>query len=112
MMVRMWRRFRIIPIVLAIITVAFTGSSPAITAAWSGYLAGVEHHSSQGGDTTITPGNASSLVHVWTWIPDLVRGGPARKQIFSTPTVVDGTIYIGANTGDFYALNDATGGVI
>ena len=107
-----WRRFGITLIVLAIITVAFPGSSSAITADWSGYLAGVEHHSYQSGDTTITPGNASTLVHVWTWIPDLVRGGPARKQIFSSPTVVDGTIYIGANTGDFYALDDSTGGVI
>jgi len=106
------RRLGVAVIVLTIITVAFPGPSSAVTADWSGYLAGVEHHSYQAADSTITPANANTLVHVWTWVPDLVRGAPARKQIFSSPTVVDGTIYIGANTGDFYAIDDATGAAI
>jgi polyvinyl alcohol dehydrogenase (cytochrome) len=107
-----FRRLGTVLTVLVVTIVALPAPTVAATADWSGYLAGVEHRSYQPSDTTITPENASTLVHVWTWIPDLVRGGPARKQIFSSPTVVGGTIYIGANTGDFYALDDSTGGVI
>jgi polyvinyl alcohol dehydrogenase (cytochrome) len=112
MALKTWRRFGTVLIVLVTAAVAFSEPTVAITADWNQYLAGVEHHSYQPSDTTITPGNASTLVRVWSWIPDLVRGGPPRKQVFSSPTVVGGTIYIGANTGDFYALDDSTGAVI
>jgi polyvinyl alcohol dehydrogenase (cytochrome) len=91
---------------------AAPGAAAATTSDWPAYLFGVDHRSHQPADATITPENAAGLVRIWQWMPAFVSGAPARRQIFASPTVVGGVIYIGANTGDFYALDEATGTVI
>ena len=62
--------------------------------------------------TAITPASASALTHDWTWAPPAPtkRGQPAGLE--ASPTVVNGVVYIGANTGTFYALNESTGKVL
>jgi polyvinyl alcohol dehydrogenase (cytochrome) len=90
-------------------------SSRAVLAAdnWSSYLFGPRHTSYQASATVITVANAASLVPVWTWFPDPpTEPGQPGPQLFSSPTVVGGRIYIGSQTGDFYALDEVTGAVI
>src|SRR5690348_6933875 len=73
-------------------------SSAAGTTDWPAYLLNVSHSSFARSTTTITVANAASLTKSWTWIPD--PGPPGTtQQLFASPTVVGGTIYIGANTG-------------
>lgn len=80
------------------------------TADWSTYLFDMAHTSRNAAATAVTPQNATSLHKVWTWSPTHSTGQPAAR-LMATPTVVDGTVYIGAFTGDFYALDEATGHV-
>jgi outer membrane protein assembly factor BamB len=78
---------------------------------WPGYLYGASHSSSSP-TTTITPANAANLKRVWGWrcpAPTIV-GQPAAGFVAS-PSVYNGIIYIGCNTGIFYALNETTGAI-
>lgn len=75
---------------------------------WTGYLNG-RAHSSYSPDTAITPANAASLVKRWTFVPEAGQPGAPGKQFLASPTVSNGVVYIGANTGDFYAIDLATG---
>ena len=79
---------------------------------WPAFMFGVTHSSFNKASVAITPANAANLVRAWTWLPapPTIPGQPSG--LFASPTVVNGRIYIGANTGDFYALNEATGQVI
>jgi putative pyrroloquinoline-quinone binding quinoprotein len=80
---------------------------------WSAYLLGPGHSSFQQRATAITVSNADSLVAVWNWVPDPpTQPDQPPAQLFSSPTVVGGRVYIGAFTGWFYALDEATGEVI
>ena len=80
---------------------------------WPGYLDGVSHSSYNSADTAITPGNVAALVKKWHW-----RGDPATMPgqpgpaLYSSPTIADGAVYIGANNGYFYKLNEVTGAVL
>jgi outer membrane protein assembly factor BamB len=80
---------------------------------WSSYLNGLEHSSYQPDATSITPSTAPDLTTDWTWKPakGTMQGQPA-PALYSSPTVYDGVIYIGADTGEFYALNESTGAVL
>jgi polyvinyl alcohol dehydrogenase (cytochrome) len=83
----------------------------AVTADWSAYLLNVGHSSYGRTATAITVTNASTLTKRWTWTPD--PGPPGTtQQLLASPTVVAGTVYIGANTGDFYAISESTGSVL
>jgi outer membrane protein assembly factor BamB len=78
---------------------------------WPAYLNGPTHSSYQAAATAITPTNAASLTPAWTWVP----GAPPKPDLtglISSPTVFDGVVYIGANNGTFYALNESTGSVL
>ena len=53
----------------------------------------------------------NSVKRVWMFKPD----APALSGLggfYSSPTVVDGVVYIGGRNGYFYALNETTGAVI
>jgi outer membrane protein assembly factor BamB len=78
---------------------------------WPEYLYSLSHASDNTAATTITPGNAADLEAAWTFHP---KAAPATKLggFFSSPTVYDGVIYIGARNGYFYAINESTGKVI
>lgn len=74
---------------------------------WPQYLHGPQH-SSVSLATAFTPSNAASATQVWHWQPPAVKGEPA-PVLDASPTVVAGRVYIGAQSGGFYALNESTG---
>ncbi len=76
---------------------------------WPAYLGGVEHSSSSP-ESAITLANAATLTTAWSWtIPTAATGQPAAR-LFASPTVAGGMVFIGSNTGVFYARSVATGG--
>lgn len=80
---------------------------------WPGYLDGASHTSYNAADTAITRANAGTLVPKWHW-----RGDPKTfpdqpgPGLYASPAVADGAVFIGANTGWFYKLDEATGAVL
>src|SRR5215469_6143585 len=78
---------------------------------WPQYLNGPQH-SSVSRATAFTPANsnARSVTRVWHWQPPVISGMPAPTLVAS-PTVAAGRVYIGAQSGGFYALNESTGQV-
>jgi len=67
-------------------------------------------HSSVSQATAFTPANAGSVTQVWHWKPPVISG-QAAPHLDASPTVVAGRVYIGAESGGFYALNKSTGAV-
>src|SRR5262249_59024407 len=57
--------------------------------------------------TAFTPANAGSVTQVWHWKPPVISG-QAAPHLDASPTVVAGRVYIGAESGGFYALNEST----
>ncbi len=74
---------------------------------WPQYLHGPQH-SSVSLATAFTPSNAAAASQVWHWQPPAVTGKPAPR-LDASPTVVAGRVYIGAQSGGFFALKEATG---
>jgi outer membrane protein assembly factor BamB len=77
---------------------------------WPQYLHGPQH-SSVSNATAFTPSNSASASQVWHWQPPVISGKPA-PALDASPTVVSGVVYIGAQSGGFYALNESTGAVV
>src|SRR5690242_18826877 len=77
---------------------------------WPQYLGGAQH-SSVSAAAAFTPLNAASVAPVWHWQPPVVSGEPA-PVLDASPTVVAGRVYIGAQSGGFYALDESTGTVV
>lgn len=99
------------------LTVLTLGVAPSGTAAtyinWAAYLHDSAHSSQNAQATAITVTNAAGLRSAWHWKPaPATMAGQPGSQLLSSPTVYNGRIYIGANTGVFYALNEATGAVV
>lgn len=88
------------------------GPGAAPGANWSAYLDGPLHHSYAVGATAITPANAGGLTATWNWRPDPPAVAQLGYAVTASPTVYDGVIYVGANNGTFYALDEATGAVL
>jgi outer membrane protein assembly factor BamB len=76
---------------------------------WTQYLHGPQH-ASVSAASAFTTANASSATLVWHWTPPKVTGEPA-PGLNASPTVAGGRVFIGAESGGFYALNEATGAV-
>ena len=103
-----------------IITVALTtafaatiATSAAQSSDWPHYLFDDGHSSHNALATAITPANASTLVEDWSFIdPQPTIEGQPIASFYSSPTVFEGVVYIGSNTGNFYALDEATGAVL
>ena len=77
---------------------------------WPQYLHGPQH-SSVSNATAFTTSNSGSATQVWHWQPPTISGRPA-PLLDASPVVVAGAVYIGAQSGGFYALNESTGKVI
>ncbi len=88
--------------------VTLTPDVPALD--WTQYQNGPQHDSLSLA-TTFTPANAGSVSQVWHWQPPTVKGEPA-PVLNASPTVAAGLVYIGAESGGFYALNETTGAVV
>jgi outer membrane protein assembly factor BamB len=76
---------------------------------WPTYLDGPAHDSYQSSATAITPSNADALTPAWTFMPAAPPVAALGYQLNASPTVYDGVVYIGANNGTFYALDESTG---
>lgn len=80
---------------------------------WSGFLHDRTHSSYAASETAITPANASTLVQKWHFLGAAGSGaGQPPPGYYASPTVADGAVFIGSNTGWFYKLNETTGAVI
>jgi outer membrane protein assembly factor BamB len=77
---------------------------------WPQFLHG-PRHSSRSLAAAFTPPNAASVRQSWHWQPPVVTGKPA-PVLDASPTVVGGRVYIGGQSGMFYALNEAQGAVV
>src|SRR3954451_14707607 len=88
---------------------AVAAPAAAVAADWPAYLHDPQH-SSWSPAKAITPTNAAGLRRVWRWVPPAVAGKPVPR-LQASPVVVGDRVYIGSNTGMFYALRAGTGGV-
>jgi polyvinyl alcohol dehydrogenase (cytochrome) len=79
---------------------------------WPAYLYRQTHSSDNKAAVAITPSAVPSLSRVWTWSPAAPTMTGQPWGLLASPTVFNGHIYIGANTGVFYALDEATGHVL
>jgi outer membrane protein assembly factor BamB len=101
-------RFRALACCVLFAVLGSTGDArAAVLTDWPAYLNG-PHHPSFTPASTITTANAGTLHQVWHFKPAPVAGKPP-PQVFASPTVVGGRVYVGFNNGVFYALNLATG---
>jgi uncharacterized repeat protein (TIGR01451 family) len=94
---------------LAVVVVTDHPRAAASTANWPTYLFNNQHSSYNPSAGTITPSNTSQLTPAWTFIEPSNVSPPSR--LYASPTVYDGKIYIGSNSGQFYRLDEATGAV-
>jgi outer membrane protein assembly factor BamB len=97
-----------IRLLLAAVVLAFVWPAAAWAGEWTGYLGGAAHRSASS-ETSITPANAASLHAVWQWDAPGSTGSQPKAQLFASPTVANGTVYIGSNTGVFYARDALNG---
>jgi len=74
------------------------------TADWPAYLLDTGHSSFNAAATSIGTGNVANLQPVWRWF----EPGTGNRQLNASPTVVNGVVYIGSETGTFYAISEAT----
>ena len=106
-------RHRVVRIALSIavfLPLAVVGMAHATGGAdWPAYLFGSSHGSTSD-SSTITAGNAGTLTKAWTFVAaqPTVAGQPQRT-FYASPTVVGNQVFIGSNTGVFYAVDLATG---
>src|SRR5207302_7686108 len=71
------------------------------------YLGGPQHASYAKQATTLTPTNAATAHSIWTWTA--TAKDTTSTYLTSSPIPNAGIIYLGAETGDFYAINAGTG---
>ena len=111
------RRNALVSACLAGLVVGVVPAVPAEAVAqtdWTSYLGGPSHTSFTT-NGQITKQAAGQLQPAWKWTPDVPvpsHPGQPTAGLYSSPTVLNHVIYIGANTGDFYALDEPTGGVL
>jgi outer membrane protein assembly factor BamB len=79
---------------------------------WPAYLFSARHPSATAGPATIKLGNAGSLQAAWAFHEQPPTGTQPPGGFSASPTVADGMVFIGSQTGDFYALREATGQVV
>jgi polyvinyl alcohol dehydrogenase (cytochrome) len=92
-------------LVCSLAGLAVTPAQAQATADWRAYLFGAGHSSYNAAATSIGTGNVAHLQPVWQWFEPPTTG----LQIFqASPIVVNGVVYIGSETGNFYAIREAT----
>lgn len=104
------KRFVALGLIGALAAVSAASLLPAGAAGfinWPSYGRDPAHDSYQAAATAITPANAAHLTAKWHWSP--TAKPPTDLLLYASAIAVNGVIYIGADTGDFYALNEATG---
>jgi polyvinyl alcohol dehydrogenase (cytochrome) len=89
-----------------------SGQGAKARADWPAYLFSPQHSSFNAQATAIKPGNAASISEIWHWTPPPPRNGQPANVLIASPTVANGRVYIGSNTGVFSALDTKTGSVV
>lgn len=98
--------------VVAVLWALLFASDAVGQTTWTQYLGGAAHRSFTT-NGQITKASAPSLRLAWSWKPDPpTMSGQPTSGMFASPTVYNHRIYIGAYTGVFYALDEATGRVL
>ncbi len=92
--------------VCALLAQGSWASSAVAYVNWSEYLFNTSHSSLNAAATAITPASAQHLAAAWS-APFRPAGG-----LWSSPTVYDGSVYIGTRDGVLYQLSEATGTVL
>jgi hypothetical protein len=69
-------------------------------------------HSSLSLSAAITPANVAGMGLAWHWTPDPPLAGHPQNELFSSPAVANNTVFVGSNSGEFYAINLITGSVV
>jgi outer membrane protein assembly factor BamB len=71
------------------------------------------HSSATFGPASVNPANAGSLKAAWSFQeqPPVGKGQP-QGGFSASPTVADGMVFIGSETGNFYALQESTGQLV
>ena len=87
-----------------------TGAGPVAAqpdpSGWTTFLYDTGHSSYNAGATAFTPSSASLAIPAWQWVtPPSPNDG--SNTLFASPTVANGVVYIGAEDGYFYAVNEA-----
>jgi outer membrane protein assembly factor BamB len=105
------QRRRAVTAIVAAIALSSLGAAPASAAGadWTGYLFDARHGSWNAAATAIAPADAAGLTPDWTFTADAPVGDQPDAAFVASPTVAGGLVFIGANTGVFYALDEATG---
>lgn len=79
---------------------------------WPSYLHDATH-TSMSTATAVTTTSAAGLHAAWKFLPDpATMHGQPGAGFEASPVVVNGIVYIGATTGELYALNETTGKVV
>jgi outer membrane protein assembly factor BamB len=76
---------------------------------WPGYLFDPGHSSYNADATAITTGNLANLKPVWQWFESQALH---NRELYGSPTVVNGVVYIGSLSGNFYAISESTHAVL
>jgi outer membrane protein assembly factor BamB len=80
---------------------------------WPMYLYGPTHSSANLQAAAVTPQNAGALRTVWHWhVPAPTEPGQPEGQLFASPIVFNGRVYVATNSGLLVALDEATGAVV
>jgi len=110
----MGRGSRVLLTVLLVASVGLVGSSTAAQAAssknWPAYLFSPQHRSLSG-STAITPSNVGSMWRAWSFTARAISGRP-NASFLASPIVSGGRVFIGSNSGVFYALKQTSGAIL
>ena len=72
---------------------------------WPGYLFDSGHSSYNADATAITTSNLADLTPIWQWFQP---SSTHNNVFYASPTVVNGVVYIGSESGYFYAISEST----
>jgi polyvinyl alcohol dehydrogenase (cytochrome) len=110
---RRWFAVLAAAVLLAAVLVVAAAGQPSDPTNWPAFMFGPARSSFNQAATAITPANAPNLVHRWHFSPaPPTKLGQPAAALFATPVTYDGVVYVGANSGDFYAVKEATGALL
>jgi outer membrane protein assembly factor BamB len=101
----------LVPALLALAVFAATPASAGPATDWPAYLNNARHTSTSA-SIAITAANAGTLAKAWTFTAaGPTMAGQPGKGFVASPIVYGGRIYIGSNTGVFYAIKESSAAI-
>jgi outer membrane protein assembly factor BamB len=100
-----WRATCAVAAVLLCSGMSSMPSPHSLTVGWPSFLFDPGHSSYNRNATSIGASSIPNLRHTWQWTEPLT----ASDRVFhATPVVANGVIYIGSESGNFYAISEST----